>query len=50
MSVADAQGELKGLAGIRLGLMDAPAPGEDRDLTGMATREREGDTLVISLG
>ena len=50
LSVADAQGELKGLAGIRLGLMDAPAPGENRDLTGMATREREGDTLVISLG
>lgn len=49
LSVADAQGELKGVAEIRLEVKDGSAEAEDQDLTGMAVRERRDDTLVISL-
>jgi len=51
LSVADAQGELKGVAKIRLALMDTSGGGgEAPEMTGMAVRQRDGDTLVISLG
>ncbi len=48
LSVADAQGELTGVGKIRLQILKTDG-GDGRDLTGLATREREGDTLVINL-
>jgi hypothetical protein len=50
LSVADAQGELKGLTRIKLDLMNTDSKLEARDVTGLATRQRDGDTLLISLG
>jgi ATP-dependent Clp protease ATP-binding subunit ClpA len=49
LSVADAQGELKGVKKIRLEILELGDSPEDRDLTGLASRERQGETLVISL-
>jgi ATP-dependent Clp protease ATP-binding subunit ClpA len=48
LSVADAQGELKGVSKIRLEVLETDAPAAP-DLTGLAKRERRNDTLVIKV-
>jgi ATP-dependent Clp protease ATP-binding subunit ClpA len=50
LSVADAQGELEGVTRIRLELMDRAQREKASHMTGMAVREKKGDTLVIGLG
>ena len=50
LSVADAQGELSGVAKIRLEVLDAPSGDGIQDSTGLAVRKRRAETLVISLG
>ena len=50
LSVADAQGELSGVAKIRLEVLDAPSGDGIQDSTALAVRERRAETLVISLG
>ena len=50
LSVADAQGELRGVRVIRLACLDSPPSAAAGALTGMAVRERDGATLKIKLG
>ena len=49
LSVADAQGELKGVEKIRLEILDGELREGAHDLTGLAKRTRRNGTLVISL-
>jgi len=50
LSIADAQGELKGVAVIRLKVEDSTASKPDgADAAGLSTRKREGETLFIHL-
>ncbi len=49
LSVADAQGELQGVTAVRLQPLRTGPDGLPGDLTGAATRQREGQTLVIHL-
>ncbi len=49
VAIAEAQGELEGLAAIRLGLMDTSDIDASAELSGTAIRRREGDTLLIDL-
>jgi ATP-dependent Clp protease ATP-binding subunit ClpA len=49
LSVAEAQGELKGIKTIRLEVLETDGAGDNRDLAGLATRERRKDTLVIKV-
>jgi len=49
LSVADAQGELKGVEKIRLEILDGDVRKGAHDLTGLARRTRRNGTLVISL-
>jgi ATP-dependent Clp protease ATP-binding subunit ClpA len=49
LSVAEAQGELKGVEKIRLEILETETLGEVGDLTGLAKRTRRNGTLVISL-
>jgi ATP-dependent Clp protease ATP-binding subunit ClpA len=48
LGVADAQGELRGVTAVRLRLLRAAAAGPG-GLTGLASRERQADALVINL-
>jgi ATP-dependent Clp protease ATP-binding subunit ClpA len=49
LSIADAQGELKGIRKIRLRVMEVEGLPKDCDLTGLAKRERQDETLIIYL-
>ncbi|MFH1764067.1 MAG: AAA family ATPase, partial [Gemmatimonadota bacterium] len=49
LSVADAQGELRGVKRVLLEVLEAPEAGKLEDLAGLAVRRRENGTLVISL-
>ncbi|MFH1764460.1 MAG: AAA family ATPase [Gemmatimonadota bacterium] len=49
LSVADAQGELKGVKRIRLEVLATGGAKEYGELTGLALREREGSILMINL-
>jgi ATP-dependent Clp protease ATP-binding subunit ClpA len=49
LSLADAEGELEGVSGIRLELMSHQEVLELPDVAGLAARTREGTTLVIKL-
>jgi ATP-dependent Clp protease ATP-binding subunit ClpA len=49
LSVADAQGELSQVKKIRLETLAAGKGDADRDLTGLATRERRDGTMVIKV-
>jgi ATP-dependent Clp protease ATP-binding subunit ClpA len=49
LSVADAQGELKGVTKIYLEVLDTTDEGEARRFAGVAERELQGDTLIINL-
>jgi hypothetical protein len=49
LSVADAQGELRGIRIIRLEILKDGIPEGLGDLAGLARRKRDGDSLVIGL-
>jgi ATP-dependent Clp protease ATP-binding subunit ClpA len=49
LSVADAQGELKGVTKIYLEVLDTMDEEEARRFAGVAERELQGDTLIINL-
>jgi ATP-dependent Clp protease ATP-binding subunit ClpA len=49
LSIAEAQGELKGVKEIRLRVFEAHDAADRQHLAGLASRERQGETLVISL-
>ncbi|MGD2215754.1 MAG: AAA family ATPase [Gemmatimonadales bacterium] len=49
LSVADAQGELKGVSKIYLEVLDTIDQEEARRFAGVAERELQGDTLIINL-
>jgi len=49
LSVADAQGELKGVTKIYLEVLDTIDKEEARRFAGVAERELQGDTLIINL-
>ena len=49
LSVADAQGELKGVTKIYLEVLDTMDEDEARRYAGVAERELQGDTLIINL-
>ncbi len=49
LSVADAQGELKGVKKIYLEVLDTIDEEEARRFAGVAERELQGDTLIINL-
>lgn len=49
LSVADAQGELKGVRKIYLEVLDTIDEEEARRFAGVAERELQGDTLIINL-
>lgn len=49
LSVADAQGELKGVKKIYLEVLDTIDEDEARRFAGVAERELQGDTLIINL-
>ena len=49
LSVADAQGELKGVTKIYLEVLDTVDEEEARRFAGLAERELQGDTLIINL-
>lgn len=50
LSVAEAQGELKGVKKIRLEVMDAGAGQIGTGVAGQAIREKKGNTLIIRIG
>ena len=49
LSVAEAQGELKGVVEIRLQVMALDDAAKGRDLAGLTRHERDGETLIINL-
>ncbi len=49
LSVAEAQGELKGVVEIRLQVMPLDEAAKGRDLAGLTRHERDGETLIINL-
>ena len=49
LGIADAQGELKGVKGIRLEVTKADEKQPVTSLAGLATRRLEGDTLIIGV-
>jgi ATP-dependent Clp protease ATP-binding subunit ClpA len=49
LSVAEAQGDLKGVATIRLAILATTDAEAARGLVGLATRERRGDTMLVQL-
>ena len=49
LGIADAQGELKGVKGIRLEVTKADEKQSVSSLAGLATRRLEGDTLIIGV-
>ena len=49
LGIADAQGELKGVKGIRLEVTKADEKRSVTSLAGLAMRRLEGDTLIIGV-
>ncbi|NNG15793.1 MAG: ATP-dependent Clp protease ATP-binding subunit [Gemmatimonadales bacterium] len=49
LSVAEAQGELKGIKTIRLEVLETDGADDKQDLAGLAARERRKETLVIKV-
>jgi ATP-dependent Clp protease ATP-binding subunit ClpA len=49
LSLADAQGELDGVRSIRLETMAVEGAGDHPSLSGLATRRRDGEALMINL-
>ena len=49
LSVAEAQGDLKGVTTIRLAVLETAGGEAVRGLVGLATRERRGDTMIVHL-